>query len=217
MNLATVLKSSAHHETALAYFQEALRVMQIRLGKDAATCASVLVQIGDTMRALKRYEEAQPEIAGAMRVLDVVYGACHIEMGSAALIAMGDLALDQQQLDEAMQYFDQALKLYRSTYGGEDGQHKDIALALHRSACVLLQQARPAEALKSFRSALPMRIRFNGECHIDVAATLREIGAAMQAQADLDGAIEHYARALSIYEKVFEWIQSFVSFRNFVV
>lgn len=88
MNLANVLNDSRHYETALAYYNESLRIKQRLLpgGEQNEHCAQVLLNMAQVLDSLNRHDEAAQRVEQAVRIKERVYGANHVEL-SGALVA----------------------------------------------------------------------------------------------------------------------------------
>lgn len=103
--------------------------------------ASVYSNLGSAYRQLGNYDKAKESFDHALQ-LDS--GLPNAWMG------MGDLALDQGKLDDAIRYFSHALELQRT---GEGYLHLGRALA---------QDNRRSEALTAYRQALELSPHFTG-------------------------------------------------------
>ena len=111
------------------------------------------------------------------------------------------------EVDEAAALLDRAIAIHAATVAAlpdDDRARIDQAFVLRASADLLLRSDRPAEAASRYREAVAIfeRLLAAGALHVDgrmtMAAALQNLGTALAATGDADGAVAHAARALEI-------------------
>jgi eukaryotic-like serine/threonine-protein kinase len=157
--------------------------------------ASVRATIGNTLRALARYEDAEPNLRKSLslRRQSLPAGDPSIAIG---LNNLAEFLRAQSKLAEAEPLYREALEIYRTAL---PSGHPDIAgclndLALLRKAQNKLAEAEPLfrEALEIYRASLP-------EGHPNIANSLHNLARLLQAQNKLAEAEPLFREALEIW------------------
>ena len=96
----------ANHTGALARFESALRLFQ-SLG-DSAGCGQMMNSIGVALSALGRRAEARRQL---LHAIDHHRRRAHRQLEGYALAALGDICWDDGQPDQALDWYEQSLRL----------------------------------------------------------------------------------------------------------
>ncbi|MCL4125029.1 UNVERIFIED_CONTAM: hypothetical protein GTU68_036512 [Idotea baltica] len=111
------------------------------------------------------------------------------------LHTLGVAFMRKGETHEAMCYFDEALVLFRKSYGNH---HPKLALMLRSKAILLADNSQSDEALTCLNESMAIYRALYGDNHPDVAGVLNDIGTVKSEQLDRKGAEEAYREALAI-------------------
>lgn len=161
----------------------------------------VLLELGDSQRAMKYLEEAlamrreiyqdtpnHREIAGSLNSL------------GAALQVSGDL-------QGAKEYYEKALEMLLTIYQATDTlYHRDIAVSLCNLGMICGELGNWLEAEEYFESALEIQKVFHKATpnHPDIAGSLSNLGLVLQNLVDLRGARRNLIDAVAMYRVVYK-------------
>ncbi len=120
------------------------------------------------------------------------------------LLRVGSGEQDLVQFDVAIEHLNQALIIYRQTFG-ESSSHPCIANTLNHLGIVYQAQGDTARAIKFKEESLAMRhiVYASTPNHPSIANTLINLGNAYQAQGDTARAIKFYEDSLAMYRIVY--------------
>jgi len=138
--------------------------------------------IGETYRALGRYEHAEPQLEKALEIRKRVLGDDHPD----TLRSMNNLAflyMRQGRYAEAEPIFRKALASQRRVLGDD---HPDTLLSMNNLAWQYYRQGRFAEAEPLYLEALEKRRRVLGDDHPDTLMSMSDLGTLYSAQGRLD-------------------------------
>ena len=146
-------------------------------------------------RALAIYESATDagETVGVCSRTKRGYGWVNLRLAT--------LEKDRGRYEEAIDYVDQAVILFRDTYG-ESGQGEDeesLASAFSMSGNIRQRSGRHAEALAHLKQAYEIRQRTKGEEHPYTATVMERLATSYRIDGDYDSAHEMYAAAERIF------------------
>lgn len=197
VNLAIVFNAMKHFDTALAYQQVALNITQRLFGADHEECAGVLCNMGGTLCALGRYDEARVHCEHALRIRTDAHDR-GTELLGTTYLTLGNIASKQNRLDDAKSMYSQADFVARLSDSSAGIAKVSFDVANH-----LLRQRQLDEALTCLQQSLKLNLSMHGDnAHEDVASVCEKIGQVLLLQRDFSGAIEHFERALAMFGQV---------------
>jgi len=166
--------------------------------------ALAAVPLPDFYLTLGRAYREVPDLSQAKTTLrqglDAVAGK-HDEKREAALAnQLGLTLMDDGDLDGALAYTQQALKIDEKIYGPD---YPEVATVAGNIGQILKDKGDLDGALTYTERALKIDERFYGPDHSEVAAAASNIGAILTDKGDLDGALAFTQRALKIDEKIY--------------
>ncbi|REJ73518.1 MAG: hypothetical protein DWQ36_06930 [Acidobacteria bacterium] len=157
--------------------------------------AEVATFVGDQLRRVSQYDEADRVLQGALAMLAG-------EEGAEASVARADVqarraavAYEVSDHDGAEALYDEALATLEETL---EGDHTMIASVLFARGVQLAELRRDEEAIETIRRSLDMYVRLLGEDHPDVAIGLVDLATVYSQGGDYQAAEEAQQRALSI-------------------
>ena len=111
------------------------------------------------------------------------------------LVHQGALHFAEGNYDAALSSLEKALVIQRRVLGP---QHVDVATTLDLLGSTFVRRGKPTEALQHHRAAVAINTTL-GEQNVHLAESLNNLGNALAAAEDLDGAAREYKRALEIW------------------
>jgi tetratricopeptide (TPR) repeat protein len=116
---------------------------------------------------------------------------------------LGMMWIKRRDYDQAMSYFQSALKVQEEAFKGDfDGdENKDLADIYYGMGVVLCERRdrNYEEAMECYKKCLKIRVLAFGPNHIDVAQTLNNIGSVYARLNKFSDAKDYWTRALEIY------------------
>ncbi len=155
--------------------------------------AAVRSTLGNSYRALGRFDEAERELSHTLEARRALFGPHHPQVAQS-LNALGLLARARGDLDEADRLVREALDMRRALLGDE---HYDVSTSWQNLAGVLADRNDPAGAEAALARAHRIRAGALGPDHPDTAMTLFQIGRVREQRADASGAEAAYRQALT--------------------
>lgn len=155
--------------------------------------AAVRMTLGNSFRALGRYEEAQRELERALRIRIELFGQNHPQVATS-YNGLGLLALRRVDFETAEDLITRALRIREHALGPD---HLEVSTALQNLASVLEARGDRARAEKKRRRALEIRTTALGENHPDTAMVYYQL-ARLLAPTDAQEALTLHRRALDI-------------------
>ncbi|CAF1133886.1 unnamed protein product [Didymodactylos carnosus] len=113
---------------------------------------------------------------------------------------MGEVYLDLSDFDKALDYFHQALNIYKEKFGDNINQ-RNIAKCYHLIGQVYLKQNDANRALEYFHLTLNMWEITLIDNHPDLALCTENIAHAYLLKSEYRDALKYFSRTLNIYEK----------------
>ena len=187
-----------NYESALEWFQKALRIRERILGTGHPDTASTYHNIADVYWAQGNYNSALNWYQKALCIRERVLGTDHPDTTTA----YNDIAVVYYELrdyDSALEWFQKALRIREHILGTE---HPYTATTYHNIGQIYHEQGNYDSALKWCQKALRIRERVLGTEHPDTATTYNSIALIYDAQGDYDSALEWFQKALRIFERI---------------
>ena len=193
VNPATPGAEVTVHET----LDEAVQWVEVALGDQPEVAASLRLTIGNSYRALGRYDEAEDQITQAVAIRRELFGDGDIEVARAsATLALvyrdrGDLAASQTLLEDSLSVLETQL--------GRD--HLQLTNMVMNLASVHMQRGSMDQAEQLYQRALAVRENSLGPDHPDTAMCLYRLGELHASAGRDERAREYHQRALQIRSK----------------
>ena len=136
--LARMLKETDRRDESATLFEQALASARTALDSDHPMIARILVQQGDLLRRLKRFDEAEQAWRGAEQIF--VKLKLVPELAGIASYR-GALALEQKRFDIAIKQYEFALGYYQDVAGPDNAYSYSAALELAKARATAGQTA----------------------------------------------------------------------------
>ena len=134
--------------------------------------------------ATERFDEAERLMVKNLDVQRQQLGPTHLDT-MTSLNNLGHLHLNRGEMDKALPYFDEALRLRRDALG----THPHTAFSLHNLGMYRWKNGQPSVALEFFRDAYEMRLQVSGEDHPNTQNSLRRYCDMLLQQGDVEAAM----------------------------
>jgi pentatricopeptide repeat protein len=203
-NLANSYHDAGRTEEALKLLEETLRLRKAKLGSDhpdtlnsANSLAAAYAQAGRTEEALKLFEET-------LRLRKAKLGPDHPD----TLASMNNLAFasaDAGRTQEALKLYKETLRLQKAKLGPD---HPERLRSMNNLASCYICVGEVAKAVEILQESLALReLRAktepgNSAEQANLAWTHGLIAHAEQARLDYAAAVQAYARAVAMYDKL---------------
>jgi len=150
LNDLGLILSNTHPETALDYYQQALKIYQLNPEKNQEKIAQSKINIGIIFRQLEQYGDAIINFDEALKIWQKLYpeghpneAFVHVNLGTTSLV-MG-------RENDAKAYYNKALKIYQQNYGD---RHPEIAHIYYLFGNLSHNDSEFDEALNYYQKAL---------------------------------------------------------------
>ncbi len=154
--------------------------------------------IGNTYRALSKYEEAQKHLSRALELRRSSLPEESVEVAES-LNDMGEWFHHTGNKSAAEPLYEQSLAIRRRLLGSE---HRDVAQSLNNLALLLFGDRRLDQAEALHREALAIRRRLWGDGHTDVAQSLDNLAVLLKKTGRYAEAEPLYEEALTIRRRL---------------
>jgi tetratricopeptide (TPR) repeat protein len=198
-NIASVLESKDDYEGALEKYNEALKILENRLGRAHPNVATVLSNIAGILQVKGDSAGRWEKLNQALKIDEDYFGRNHPAV-AIRLNNIGGVLLENGDYDGALEKFNDALKINEAHLGRN---HPNVATQLDNIACALLMKGDSADALEKLNDAMKITVECFGRNHPVVATQLNNIAGLLRLKGDYGGALENYNEALKIDEAYF--------------
>ncbi len=165
---------------------EAVHWVKIALSDEPEVAASLRHTIGNSYRAIGRYEDAETQLTLALEGRRRAHGGDrHLEVAQT-LNGFGLLRRDQGRLDEAEAFFRQGLEIRKDLLGS---RHAAVASSLVNLARLRLARNDTDEAGRLLEDALAIRLEQREPGHPDIAMMQFDLARVAEARGDRSAAI----------------------------
>jgi tetratricopeptide (TPR) repeat protein len=181
------------------YYQHALALTENagNLHLETEVIKDIFYRLGRYQELLGNFWQAERFYLRAADVSAIIYGV--ESAGHAAdLNNLANIYQSEGRYDEAVEKFEEALRIDEKTIGKE---HPDYASRLNNLANVYRSQGRDDEAIEKYEKALQIAEKTIGREHPSYATYLNNLANVYKSQGRNDEAIEKYEEALRIDEK----------------
>ena len=181
------------HDKSLEYLDASLTLRRANLRAPDADIAETLNELGWLHRLRGKYEEAEPLLQEAVAMWKALPG--YVIGEAESLIELGVLLRQTDNLNEAVQRYNEALTLLRQAV---EGDHEDIATTLNNLGLIEEQQGNDARAETLYTESYEMRQRLFGDMHPRTVAPLQNLGSLLKDRGRYPKADSLLQKALTI-------------------
>ncbi|MGE0440663.1 MAG: tetratricopeptide repeat protein [Gemmatimonadales bacterium] len=195
-NLAVLLEARGELVAAESLYRRVVTTDTALYGPDSPRASTGYINLGRTLGALDRYQEAEAAMLEALRI-DSLQNPDHPYV-AYDLRTLADMKLGQQEYPAAERYYQRALSIYRKNTDDPIA----TGSALRGLAMVRLRTDRPTEAVALLREARPLWQALPDD-HPDKAHLLGLLGLALLRQgsvAEAESLLVPSERALAAVE-----------------
>lgn len=165
------IKTAEHGPHASeADLREALALNEHYGGAEAGETASALAELGNQLRTMGKYAEAEPMLRKSVQIRERIGSPRELAL---ALRSLGLLHSYQSKEDEAVADLRRSVEILRKV-DGEGGV--DYLNTLETLGRILLRARRLGEAEAAFRRSLGLTLRYYGAQSMDISWTKEELG-----------------------------------------
>jgi tetratricopeptide (TPR) repeat protein len=168
------------------------------LPRQDLAAAGVVTALGDHVRQIGAYAEAQRSYQQALTIRQQVLGLEHHDTATS-FSKVGAMLWRQGAFAEAQRCFEQALAIQKQVLGEA---HPDIAWSLHNLGLVLVEQRLYTQAWGYFEQALAIREQVLGREGLATAQCLHYLGLVLVEQGTYPQAQRSFDQALAIREEL---------------
>lgn len=194
------LAQRSNQGDALTLFRRALAIREHHFGPRHAGVAEVLNDLGMTLAAQGRFDEAEPILQRSLALQRSLWGD-RSPQAAKALHNLSGIALYRGRIEEGIRLQRRALAIREAILPDD---HPDLAGSREALALFLSQQGKHAEAARLLEHVAATTEKVYGPDHPELARALLNLG---QTYADLNrptAALPLLERALAIREKALE-------------
>jgi len=196
VTLGVSLRNSGQLAEAGSRLQEALGIVERRLGPMHPLVANTLYQLSSVYRRLGSFDLAWDTALRALAAREAVFGAGGLPV-ARSLNGLGILLQEQARYRDAEPYLRRALAIFVATLGPD---HPDTAAVMNNLANAVMYWD-PVAAQQLRRRALAIQQKSLGLDHPEVANTESNLAATEFTLAHYAEALAEISRAISIREK----------------
>jgi len=197
-NLARLYKDKGEYFQAEQRLRRSLELRQNSPQACPYDVANAKLNMGEIYRLQGEYERAEPYYKEALEEASVALEETRPDLLPYFYNQYALFYVEQGMLDEAGEYYSEALRRTRSALGS---RHPLVAQVLHDMADLEQRRGRPAEAQRLYRQALNIREGHFGPHHPDVAATLIGLSSSLFHSARPAEALVPLERALAAFRR----------------
>jgi len=185
--------------SALKFFEQALKIDEKIFGKDHPNVARVLNNIAMVLQDKGDLEAALQYLNRALEINERVFEK---DPHNVARV-LNNIALilkDKGDPGTALQYLQKALEIDEKVFGKD---HPNVGTLVNNIATVLMEKGDLEEAIKYFQRALEINEKAFGKDHPFVGSLVNNIAMVLKDKGDTEAALQYLYRALEINEKIF--------------
>jgi tetratricopeptide (TPR) repeat protein len=178
--------------SAMAMFDECIRIRQSVLGEFHPSVGIAQIKIGESYFSLGRIPKALEILQRALRTLTSILGDSG-EPVFEAYFWLGRAFFKQKDMFDAAEQFVKALEVGQRTFGLK---HVRLTVVLDAAAEVAMATQKFEIASDYLRRSVALKIREYGPMNPNVGSTMRRIGSVLEK-------LDRVEQALSIYQQAF--------------
>ncbi|MBE0566058.1 MAG: serine/threonine protein kinase, partial [Krumholzibacteria bacterium] len=192
---ATAEQKGGQPAAAEPLFRECVALAEEIFGPDHSSTADQLLDLGECLSALERFDEADALSRRAIAIHEKSFGAdSPLTLRSRYNYAYS--VYDRGDIDQAIPLLEESVAAYAAALGRE---HDSTALALNNLGRALRDAGRLDEAVAPLAECRDIRVRLFGPAHLLVGVADHDLGKARYLQGRLAAADTLLARALTVY------------------
>jgi tetratricopeptide (TPR) repeat protein len=188
-NLGVVAEEQRQFDTAINYYQKALKIYEE--AGDWHSAASDYHQLGIVAQKQRQFDAA---IEYYQKALKIYEDSGDLRNAASEYHQQGRVAEEQQQFDTAIEYYQKALKIYE-----DSGDLRNAASDYHQLGRVAEEQQQFDTAIEYYQKALKIR-EDAGDWH-RAASDYHQLGRVAKEQRQFDTAIDWAIKATLTYQK----------------
>ena len=197
--LGTFCYQTRRFEKAKQVLTKALQLRNNTQGKNHPTAASTSGMLGAIYYGLAQYDRAEKYFLHELQILKQ-HSTGEADIGVATCINnLGTLLTQSQRYEDAINYFQQAVAIYKQTYGPN---HPKTASILVNLSLPLQQLGLIEEAEQMLRQAIAINEVALGSDHPTIAVMLTNLGTMLLNKMP-ERSLESYKQALAIRKECF--------------
>ncbi len=198
MSLANTLVELDEFEEAVALLHGALARLRLAVGENSEAVGVAYNSLANLKHHTEDYAGAEEYYRRALASHRAALGDAH-PVVATDLHNLGYLLAGMGQKKEAIKLHEESLERCRALY--PDG-HEQIASNLIQLAILYrYNDERSPEARGMLAEAIAFQSKLYGDDSVVVASSYHDLGRVLDSQRDLEGAIEAYQRAATLYEE----------------
>ena len=185
------------YDKATKELRQSLTERRALYGRDNASVAEAMDQLGDVLTKEDSLAEADTLLRGALAIRRKLFGENN-DATAQSLDHLAELFNEKDNLPEADPLYRSALRIRRELHGDSD-----LTVATSRVSLgeLLLMRSENKEAIAEFQQALAIRERLLGPSHPATAEAIRRMARAEEGLGRYAEAEQHYRQALTIDRK----------------
>lgn len=189
----------AEYDTAMGYYQKALKIRERILGTEHIDTAMSYNNVGTVYDAKGEYDKALECYEKALTIRNIALGKEHL-LTAQSYHNIGETYNKMGEYDKALVYFEKALAIKEKTLVR---QHPSTALTYNGIGVVYDAKGNYAKAMEYYGMALAIRGVVYGEEHKDTSESYNNIAELFRKQGEYDHALEYLKKARKINENIF--------------
>jgi serine/threonine protein kinase/tetratricopeptide (TPR) repeat protein len=182
------------YDKATKQLRQSLAERRALYGRDNASVAQAMDQLGDVLTKQDSLAEADTLLRGALAIRRKLFGENN-DATAQSLDHLAELFNEKDNFPEAEPLYRSALRVRRELHGDSD-----LTVATSRVSLgeLLLMRSENKEAISEFQQALAIRERQLGPNHPATAEAIRRMAKAEERMGHYPDAEQHYRQALAI-------------------
>ena len=181
-SIAFTFHNQGQPKHALRSFEEALEIRKVCLGVDATEVGDMLNMMGFLHAKLGELDDALTLLLEALRIRKIHKEVMKI---SETLKNIGNIKREKQEYDQAVELYQECLRIRREELGDDNEKVADALIALGN---VHGEMEQIDDAIREYQEALKIRTLTHDGNHESVAVVLQYMGTAEFRCGDLDRA-----------------------------
>jgi len=196
--LANCYTKTQDYDQALEYISKVWDISEAKYGFKSESCALVYLETAKIYSKKEDYEKAVEYQKRAINILVEINIEKNPEYIANLYTALSTYQQRNNDIEGYIDSLDKVKKIYAELYGDMDKRTIKIKKAV---ALALLKNNRNEEALKELLETEQLQANFYGEDSLQLAKTLKIIGALQLFQNSFIDAQRYYSKALKIFEE----------------
>lgn len=176
--------------------EEAMRLREQEAPQSWQVAVS-LNNLGESLRALGRNEEARQRFEQALAITARTLGADHPNAG-AIYNNLATVLESESRYEEARAMYLRSLEIDEATFGPE---HSRVAVSLLNLGSLDDSLGKPEASIEAYERALRIQRKTHGDKHPDVAMVLHNLGQAEMSLGKIEEGMARSKEALAIFEE----------------